>query len=260
MSSLIKFHSLEQQDEFVVNVLNHKTNGIFLDVACGHPFGGNNTYTLEQQYNWSGFCFDIYDCEEIHKWSSYRKADFVKMDATTESMTNFLKEKFVQGTVIDYVSLDIDGDSIAALKRIVDSGVKIATITFEHEVTGRGEGPRSQSREILESLGMVRLFEDLDHPLRFTGDSPDPYYFEDWWIHPNYVDPLVLEIKTGKKIYKECVSNLKKFKNTNYTATHACCLAYPEEYEIWGSVQQKMRYQYEFDRNYGPEWRKLVKN
>ena len=255
----IKFHSLEQQDEFVVNVLNHKRNGIFLDVACGHPYGGNNTYTLEKQYDWTGFCFDIYDCESIHNWSSHRTSDFVRMDATTEAMTNFLKAKFEHGTVIDYVSLDIDGDSIAALRRIVDSGVKIATITFEHEVTGRGEEPHRLSREILEDLGMVRLFEDLDHPLRFTGDSPDPYYFEDWWIHPSYVDSSVLEIKTGKKIYKDCMNSLKKFKNANYESTHACCLAYPEEYEIWGSEQERIRYQYEFDRNYGTDWRKLVK-
>jgi len=42
----IEFYSLEQQDEFILNLFDHKRNGTFLDVSCWHPIGGSNTYYL----------------------------------------------------------------------------------------------------------------------------------------------------------------------------------------------------------------------
>ena len=37
-----------QQDKFVLNVLNEKKNGYFLEIGSNHPININNTYLLEK--------------------------------------------------------------------------------------------------------------------------------------------------------------------------------------------------------------------
>ena len=41
---------------FVKYLFKEKKDGLFLDIACDDPIHGSNTYVLEKEYNWNGFC------------------------------------------------------------------------------------------------------------------------------------------------------------------------------------------------------------
>lgn len=245
------FHSHEQQDEFIFNLFNFKTQGTFLDVSCGHPLIGSNTASLEKHLQWSGFCFDILDVEARDKWSIKRRTPFIKMDATSEDLIWFLRSRYARGTVIDYVSLDIDADSIKALSRILSSGIEIAALTFEHELHRLGDLQRSSSRQMLEELGMIRLFEDVRFPGVLNNDHNSVFLFEDWWINPKYVDPSVLTIKNSQQFYRDSVDSLKKFKNHEYTCQHLCSQSWPNEYSLFWRSDEETEFKQKFKIFYG---------
>lgn len=48
------FNGQAEQDKFVLNILNNKKNGFFLELGSNHPIIINNTYVLEKEYNWKG--------------------------------------------------------------------------------------------------------------------------------------------------------------------------------------------------------------
>ena len=54
------FNGQAEQDKFVVNVLNNKKNGYFLEIGANHPIKINNSYLLETKYNWKGI---MVECE-----------------------------------------------------------------------------------------------------------------------------------------------------------------------------------------------------
>lgn len=232
----IEFYSHEQQDEFIFNLFQKKTNGFFLDISCGNPIIGSNTYALEKFCGWTGFGFDITDAEGTHQWSQKRTAQFVQADATSPELTEFLKANIPAGTIVDYISLDVDaaGTNLAfkALQRVIDSGVRFKAMTFEHEYYQHGDSIRSPARELLESQGYVRLFEDVR--LWACGQQDDStMYFEDWWIDPAHFDPSILESARTGLYYYRCVERLKKALGNEYTATHRCSRAWPEEYNLF---------------------------
>ena len=51
---MIKFYGQAEQDKFVLNMLNNKENGYFLEIGSNDPIHINNTYILEKDYNWKG--------------------------------------------------------------------------------------------------------------------------------------------------------------------------------------------------------------
>lgn len=241
----IEFFSLEQQDEFIFNLFDGKRNGTFIDLACAHPIQGNNTYVLEKDLGWSGWCFDIVDVEQRDQWSKHRTSPFVKIDATSEEFSTYLKNNVPKDLVVDYISLDIDTASMAALARIVEAGIKFKSITFEHEYF-KDPHLRTSSREVLESLGFKRLFEDVIIP-SFADYYPGKIQvFEDWWINPDYIDPTILEIKTTGKFYRDNVEIIKSYKNLQYNGTHACCLSWPDEYRLFHNSAEEWKYRKEF--------------
>jgi hypothetical protein len=232
----IQFHSHEQQDEFIFNLFGQKRNGVFLDIACGNPIIGSNTYTLEKLFGWSGFGFDIGDCEGAHQWSEHRKAKFVRSDATAPELTEFLKANIPVDMVVDYISLDVDAANtnlaFKALERVIASGIRFKAMTFEHEYYIHGEDIRTPARELLESQGYIRLFEDVRHWAGGISDDSTSY-FEDWWIDPQYFDATVINAGGSGLYYFECVEQLKEAMGNEYEAQHRCCRAFPDEYDLY---------------------------
>lgn len=233
----IEFHSHEQQDEFIYNLFKGKTNGTFLDISCGNPRVGSNSYTLEKFCDWSGFGFDIIDVDERDGWCNIRDAQFVQGDATSEGMTEFLKEHIPQDTVIDYISLDVDaaGTSLAlqVLKRVLDAGVKFKSMPFEHEYHSHGPSLRDEQRQLLEAQGMVLLFQDVKGWTIGNSRFDNSESFEDWWINPQYFDSEILSIKNQRLYTFECVEKLRQFMKLDYQANHVCSRSFPDQYSVF---------------------------
>jgi hypothetical protein len=241
----IEFFSHEQQDEFAYNLFGGKTGGTFIDLACANPIIGNNTYSLEKYCGWTGWCFDIVDVESRDQWSSKRQTKFHQMDATSAEFAVFLTNNVPHDTVVDYISLDIDGASMQALDRILLAGVKFKAMTFEHE-SFKDVYLRDASRATLEGMGMVRLFEDVVIPQVLNYYPGQTQIFEDWWINPEYFEPELLSIKTSGQDFKHNVEVLKQYKNLPYAGTHACSILWPNEYRIFDSAYQEAEYKEKF--------------
>jgi hypothetical protein len=245
----IEFHSHEQQDEYVYNVFNGKKNGFFLDISCGNPIIGSNSYTLEKFCNWDGIGFDIYDVEKDLRWSQYRKSKFVQMDVTSEQMTEWLKSNIPSDLVVDYISVDVDawGTNLAlqTLHRILDSGIKFKAMTFEHEYHGHGPEIRDEQRRLLKAQGMEMLFEDVRLWSRGPSNYNNTEIFEDWWIHPDYFDSNLLEAKRAGIYTFECIKTLRQLlNNTDYQASHVCNRSFPDEYTLFWDENERNEWVY----------------
>jgi len=237
-------YSYEQQDEFIANLFNHKKDGFFLDIACGHPILGNNTYTLDKNYGWNGLCVELGDPRyashvnrdgsiEAYNWTDIRRAKFLQMDATSAELTEHLKQNVP--SVVDYISLDVDaaGNNLAleTLKRILDAGIKFKAMTFEHEIYLQNN-IQAPSREILESRGYVRLFENV----RLWGGTvinDEGAFSEDWWINPEYFESDILSIKQSGGYFFECAHAMKKYRNLSYVGIRHCSQAFPSEIDMF---------------------------
>ncbi len=52
------YHSMSGQDKWVLETLNFKTNGFFVDLGAMDGITYSNTYTLEKDYSWTGICVE----------------------------------------------------------------------------------------------------------------------------------------------------------------------------------------------------------
>jgi hypothetical protein len=236
---MIELHSWEQQDEFIINLFQQKTQGFFLDIACLHPFIGSNSYSLEKFYNWQGIGFDILDIEAQYQWSQHRTSKFVQMDVTSTEFRDYIKQTIPCDFVVDYISLDVDAITtnytLEVLRLLIEAGINFKAMTFEHESYFRGDDIRQPSRELLRSLGYVTLFDNVTLPNARAYAQADPVNgFEDWWIHPKYFDSRVLDAGRVSLPYPQCVESIRSTLNNQYTATHKCCPAFESEYELFG--------------------------
>jgi hypothetical protein len=239
---MITFHSHEQQDEFIYNLFGQKQNGFFLDISCSTPRIGSNTYALEKYCGWTGIGFDLLNIEEMHQWSTYRTSKFIQADATSAELTELLKNNVPADTVVDYISLDVDaaGTNLAflALQRVVASGIKFKAMTFEHENYIHGDKIRAPARALLESLGYVRLYEDVQY-WDVGADTGQNMRFEDWWIHPDYFSDKIVKSTKSDLYYYQCVDHLKELMGHEYEATHVCSRGWPEEYSLYNHSSEQ---------------------
>ena len=168
------FFSQCQQDLFVKYVLEKKTNGFFIDIGSSHPMIYNNSFLLESAYNWRGICVDK---NSQHDYS-YRKSNFLNQDAKTINYQQLFTDNNYP-TVIDYLSIDTDEDSLNCFKSLPNTIFKYKVITLEHDYYRFGESLRTEERSILNGLGYHLLCSDVTY---------FEHRFEDWWINPEYID------------------------------------------------------------------------
>jgi len=172
------------QDLFVIAMTNAKENGTYLEIGCGWPIGGgNNTYTLEKQFGWTGTSVDNgRDASEnwrplSEEWHANRpKADFKCLDAFAVDYTKYPK-------YFDYLQIDIDPaeQSFNILKQITQH-IRFGLITFEHDYCLFETTVKEKSREYLESKGYICVIPGIGG--------------EDWWADPNIIDQDLINIYT----------------------------------------------------------------
>jgi hypothetical protein len=181
------YFSQAAQDRFILNVLKEKKNGVFLEIGSSHPIDGNNTYTLEKNYNWKGIMVEYQNMyESLYKQhrpnSIHIIGDATKIDYKSEFENNNMPAE------MDYlqVDLDVNNRSTITTLQILDSDLfdnyKFATVTFEHDIyTGDHYNTRKKSREIFEKRGYKCVFPDICC-------LSEDVVFEDWYVHPDLVD------------------------------------------------------------------------
>jgi len=182
---LLKFPSQIGQDRWVAeNVFAGVTDGYFLDVGSADGFVNSNTWALERR-GWKGICVDPFpsnmqgrtcqmfreavDAEGGHKVqfaaagelggiSNYldRWKDVVK-DAKSVELTTVTLENILQRAnapaFIHFMSLDIEGAELEALRGFPFDHYKLGSIAIEHNYE---EPKRSQIEELLKSKGYTK--------------------------------------------------------------------------------------------------------
>jgi hypothetical protein len=209
----IKFHSQACQDEFVYTMLyvliNKQDPGYYLEIGAGDPININNTYVFEKTCGWQGLSIDIAD-HLGPRWHAMRRNPLLLTDATQLDYSSVL-ETFPQ--VIDYLSLDIDCYYDLALKKILRSNRIFKIITIEHDAYRFGDIFRSRERSILREHGYHLLCADVS-----LGGS----FFEDWWIHPSFFAPSLLQQLSSLNLHStDCVEILKRIKGSGLVQAKA---------------------------------------
>lgn len=191
---LEKFSSDYGQDKWVSRyVFPDVEDGYFVDVGSGDGVASSNTKVLED-LGWEGICIDPFPrnmeerncrlCREVvygvagqkirfrdagflggiddhmestEEWPSVKRAKIVEF--TTVTLDDILAKANAPG-FIHYMSIDIEGAELEALKGLSFSKYKVGAFTIEHNYE---EPKRSQLRSLLESKGyrfVLSLFRD----------------------------------------------------------------------------------------------------
>jgi hypothetical protein len=164
----------EQQDIFVLSVLGVNYEGTFVDIGCREPIDHSNTALLEK-YGWRGIAIDIND--HSSSWSLERpNSIFIQSDALDAQYNDLFKQISTETSVIDYLSIDLDGGGIAynCLDKVLNTGYEFKIITIEHDAyRGFTETDMIPQRQLLKQYGYV-LVRQCD-------------IIEDFWINPKYI-------------------------------------------------------------------------
>lgn len=181
-------YSQENQDYIIYNNFFYgKSNGVFCDVGGNHPLNINNTRYFEE-LGWSGYAFEPLQNMKV-LWQEHRRAKLfpfavsdcegevtftlVKDETGWEDMLSFVKETRVVDydfemedikvqtrilknvfdeeniTHIDYMSIDIEGHELNAIKGIDFSKVRINVLTIENN---SGESVANGDHRITEIM------------------------------------------------------------------------------------------------------------
>lgn len=200
-----------QQDKYVLNILSEKKDGFFLEIGSNHPIEINNTFILEQKYNWKGLMIE-YCNNWLNDYKKYRPNSVHIINDATK--INY-KELFQSNNVpknIDYLQIDLEannGSTLSTLKKMnleVMDDYTFATVTFEHDIYHTNYlNTRLESREIFKNRGYIMVFSDVNN----LNENP----YEDWYVHPDLVDMDKVNsiIDLNKDNYKSNVKSQKFF-------------------------------------------------
>jgi hypothetical protein len=152
-------YSQAGQDIFVRLIYGPDFKGTFLDIGCaGDQY--SNTLALEQE-GWTGTLID-----QDSKAAKGRTSRFICTDA--------VRFTFKLPEYINYLSLDVDENSLDALRNLPLNTTRFGIITIEHDAYRFGDRLRPFERDILISHSYLPVCMDV------CGATGAP--FEDWWI------------------------------------------------------------------------------
>lgn len=194
------------QDIYALIVFGKEHVGTFVDIGCRHPVLHNNTFLLEQ-YGWKGFAVDLeYYTPE---WKQYRpNTKYLNLDAfTVNYKTQF--ESLGMSSPIDFLSIDLElpGDRVNILKKVLDTGYEFKAITIEHDAYCHPvETEKNPQRELLIDKGytLVKKCE----------------WIEDFWINSKYIDSEKYEILIQENTKDVEITPAQFLKEKNYDWTH----------------------------------------
>jgi hypothetical protein len=184
-SFLLGWEPESLQAKLLLELLENKKNGYYVELGAFHSQVGSNTWDLETQHDWNGVSFEI--VPEFHEeFVENRKNPCILGDATLFNYTKYFEENNFPKQ-IDFLQVDIDasynqmgrpqGDPYQSLKGLIAlplNTYRFTFITFEHDacIDYKAEAIRDAQREILYSYGynMIRRTKD-----------------EDWWVDPTVI-------------------------------------------------------------------------
>ncbi len=193
------YYSQIGQDKWVHSVFGNKQNGFFVEVGAGNGIKISNTYFFEKNLNWKGICIEanpdylsnlrknrncdvigalVYSeenielefvvCEDasgiLNEYTGpfTTKNKIIKRKSVT--LQNIL-DYFEAPLIIDYLSVDVEGNEFNVLKNFPFDKYKFRCITMAHNEPHVGVKNRIEIRVLLENNGytFVKGNEDINN-------------------------------------------------------------------------------------------------
>lgn len=200
----MNYYSQAGQDLFVLEMLNNKKSGYFLEFGAYHSKASSNTFLLESEFGWRGLGFDIQP-EYVEEYNDNRESLCLLGDARKDF--NY-KQLFLTHDVpkqVDYLQLDTDPSEVTLdiLKALPLDSYRFSVITFEHDLF-RGIHNENDSKKVKDE--QIEILQGFGYKLvvnnaKIKGGGE----FEDWWIDPLAIsipEGYVYEPKNSSKFYE----------------------------------------------------------
>lgn len=166
-------HSQAGQDKFAYIVTGSR-HGSFLDIGANNPVTINNSFGLEQ-LGWRGLLVDN-SAESMEACEQQRKSHFYFTDASQpQNWQAALAQAELPTKRISYLSLDIDGATLACLRCLPLYDLRFDVITVETDAYRNGPEYRQAILDILKQHDYDILCADvMDQGLSFEAWAVDP--------------------------------------------------------------------------------------
>lgn len=190
MGDFVSF-SQAGQDEWVHSIVGD--SGFFVDVGAHDGIVHSNTYALEQ-LGWTGLCIDANSdaflrCKANRPGSQHSLGivsdhqGFLNFDGITVTaggsmpvicarLEDFL-DRNETPTVIDYLSIDVEGHDLQVLKGMDFDRWHVHLVTVEHNLYLEGPVRKDAIHAHLTEQGFERVIEDVV--------APGYGHYEDWY-------------------------------------------------------------------------------
>jgi len=200
----MSYYSQSNQDKWVLEFLNFKKNGYFVDLGAYDGIQTSNTYYMEKNLEWEGICVEanpmIYNQLLLNRKSKninvalndYTGECFFTNDKITETgirvpcdtLNNVLTKNNCPKN-IDYLSIDIEGYEYVVLKDFDFNKWNIGLMTVEHNLYVDGDKRKNDLYDLLTKNGFTRVVEDA--PCLDTNPAWFNKPYEDWYINNKLV-------------------------------------------------------------------------
>jgi FkbM family methyltransferase len=208
----MSYNSQIGQDKWVHSILGNKTDGYFIELGAYDGVYLSNTLFFERNLNWNGICIEpndnyikelyanrkcnisnevVYSCEgEKVNFAlcgfgsgiiNENTGPFNKKDQyvskTTTTLGNILN-KFNAPSIIDYLSLDVEGQEYSILSTFPFDKYKFRCITVEHN--SFIIGPKQQ-------MLIRKLLEENNYKFIKCNDNWHPGPIDDFYINSTLI-------------------------------------------------------------------------
>jgi len=216
MEDNIIFYSQANQDKWVCELLDYKSNGFFLEIGAYDGIQTSNTYTLEKFLNWSGICIEA-NKEVFERLKQNRNCINIHAAASNyDGLCNFGGDRINGGSTvvscytldtiliqnnapkeIDYISIDVEGHELDILRSFNFKNWDIKLFTIEHNLYCDGPVKKDSLFKLLTENNFTRV---LDNALCLD-KNPDYFNkpYEDWYVNNDYLFTLNDNIKKFKQ-------------------------------------------------------------
>ena len=100
-----RYHGNSQQEEFVLDSLEYKRDGYYVELGAFHSRNESNTFILERDFNWHGVSFELRD-DRRDEFNANRRNPCYGDALQFDYLTHFKSNNFP--TQIDFLQIDID--------------------------------------------------------------------------------------------------------------------------------------------------------
>ncbi len=198
-------YSQAAQDTWVLRCLDFKRGGFYVDCGAYDGLEHSNSALLDFEYGWTGLCVEanqdyaracaqnrpnarvlnlaVSDSEgTIHFRNQLPSLDSSAPVVRCAPLQTILEECNAP-SVIDYLSLDVEGFEAKVLRSFDFDRYQINLMTVEHNLYVDGPAFKQEIADILLRKGFIRCVENaicLDAV--YAGSA-----YEDWWINPKMI-------------------------------------------------------------------------